>query len=118
MMHRSVAGDAPIRVGLRYLCAVPVPYTTSPRHVYKRISENWHCKLTKCSNGKIMLRSYSMVGTFINGVKVKFLNTATVEEGDVVSLISAEEGPTFTFHRKLPSHLVTRTGLEHNDDNG
>lgn len=107
-MHRSVAGDGPIRVGRSYLCAVPVPSPTAARRVLNRISEKRHCTLTRHSNGKMRLTGYSAVGTFINGVRVKFLRSAPVEDGDVVSLISGEEGPTFTFHTKL-SHCLAAT---------
>lgn len=109
-MSRSVAGDATLRVGLSYLCAVPVPPKTTSLRLYKRISESRHCTLTRNSNGKIRLTNYSMIGTFINGVRVKFMRTAPVEDGDVVALISCEDGPTFTFHTQL-SHCL----LESND---
>lgn len=32
------------------------------------------------------------------GVKIKWLYTVYVEAGDVVSLVSVEDGPSFTFH--------------------
>lgn len=37
-------------------------------------------------------------------MKVKFLCTVNVKDGDVVSLIYVEKGPSFTFHTYLLNH--------------
>lgn len=75
-----------------------VPYVITERSVYKRIAETKHCSLRALKNGKIGLSSYTMAGSFLNGVKLKWLYTVYVKAGDVVSLVSVEDGPSFTFH--------------------
>jgi hypothetical protein len=52
-------------------------------------------------NRKIVLSAHSVAGLFVNGVKVKFLCTVNVKDGNVVSLIYVEKGPSFTFHTDL-----------------
>jgi pSer/pThr/pTyr-binding forkhead associated (FHA) protein len=96
--YRPVEGVTTFTVGRSYLCDVTVPPEIAVRSVYKRIAETKHCKLTRLENGKIGLTGYTMAGTFVNGVKVKFLYTAILKDGDVVSLISVEKGPSSTFH--------------------
>jgi hypothetical protein len=77
---------------------VTVPPAIVVRSVYKRIALSKHCTLRRLANVKTALTGHTVAGTFVNGVKVKFLYTVTVKDGDVVSLISVEEGPSFTFH--------------------
>lgn len=74
-----------------------VPPAIVVRSVYKRIALSKHCTLRRLENGKTALTGHTVAGTFVNGVKVKFLYTVTVKDGDVISLISVEESQASHF---------------------
>lgn len=87
------------------MCAVTVPPASAERAVYKRVALDKHCTLRRHGNGKIVLRSFTVTGTYVNSEKVKFLYAATVRDGDVISLVSLEDGPWCTFYTDEPNRF-------------
>jgi hypothetical protein len=99
-----------VKIGSSYLCDVTVPHDIEVRSVNKLIAETKHYSLRIVKNGKIGLSSYTMAGMFLNGVKIKWLYTVCVKAGDVVSLVSVEDGPSFTFHADVSTISSNNVG--------
>jgi hypothetical protein len=93
-----------------------VPRAGAERTAYKRVGLVKHCTLHRLENGKVLLRPYAIAGTYVNSAKVKLFTTKIVGDGDIVSLVSLENGPWFTFHTDEPSRDVG--GVDGVDGNG
>lgn len=84
-----------------------VPRAGAQPDAYQGVNSFKHCTIRRLENGKFMIRPYSLASTFVNTVKVKLFTAAYLRDGDIVSLVSLEYGPWFTFHTDEPTRSVS-----------
>ncbi|XP_046649297.1 ovarian-specific serine/threonine-protein kinase Lok-like [Daphnia pulicaria] len=94
----STEGEHMATIGRGDYCTVTVSPTLVANSLFQRISRQ-HCTLEKSmEDGKFTISNHSPNGTFVNGERVDYLRTLSIDHGDVVALCSAESAANFTFY--------------------